>query len=654
MRHSVRSLRLLVVLPTLLVLPLSALADAPPRGRRGVPDPSLMEPAPEGYYRGKWGGLRRLDAVNPVLEEGVTDMMHTRLTPEQYANWPLEPLLIDHTAQSLAAGALPMNPPPGALFATGAVGNLFVVEGTNQLVLNVQQGGQTYRILNHNGGAAQVIANTLLAATGDHFDSIVIWTTFEDYAAAAYYAPLRNDTRGIGVCSGGGGGGQDALFGCQFDQTGGAYLQGVIFMNSVGLWRSIDQQWGLNYDEHDVASQIYATLGQESAHRYLAGLHCRDPETLGYSNFLLGRDKSHWNLKLDSFASWMDGMDWVDNGNGNFAVVADNDGFSQLDLYAMGLLPADQVEPFFFVRDARSTRLRAIFQSLGVSATDVIPDGTEELPFGWPPIDAVGAIAATGRRVDLTITDIISANGDRIPSAENAPHTFKQAFVLVTLPGQTASQVGSQLAELENVRRNWETFFGQVTGGLGQVCTDLSGECAQPQATIAGLRFSDANADNDGEWSRGETAELFLVVGNEGERTIDSVNGNLSTGVSALNIQTGIVQVSGIPAAGQVEGPTPFVVALSAELDCGVTEVTVNVALPATGTGTSPQAQDYTFAVKACPVESSSSGGGGGGGPGGVLPGPCACGSVPVSGMPLALAPMALLGVWTRRRRRQN
>lgn len=609
------------------------------------------------YQVGRFGGVRKA-RINPVLEARARPLLFDQLTPEEYAAWPMEPYLIDATQAGAAAGAMAPPGSPDARFASGPQGNIYVVEGNNQLVIYINQNGRPcnagsqgcFPILSQNGGA-QRIAQEVISSVGDIFDSVVIFTTFEDYAAAAYYAPLRNDTRGLGVCNQNSQG-QDGLFGCQYDQTNGLNIQGVIFMNSPDIWQRIDSQWGLDYADDDIRNQLFATLGQESAHRWLAGFHARNPNgASGSSNWLLGRDKSHWNLKLDTDGSWMDGIDWREDGGGQFTIIGDNDGFSSLDLYGMGLLPAEDVAPFFFVQNANSPRLRAIYQQFGISFSGAIPDGTEELGAGMPPIDAVGPLGATGTKTEVTIEDVIAACGPRLPSAEFSPKSFKQAFVLVTLPGESSASAVGMVDRLDLIRQAWERHFVTATRGLGTICTSLSGVCAAGTAQINNIRYSDASGDNNGEWSRGETVDIFAILGNTGGSTLDNVNVTLVSPTSGVVVEQGSLQVSGIPGNGTVESPQPFRVRVESGFPCDQSTVTLTVSLAGSEP---PQTRDFTQTVKACAPGNSSGGSGGDtpeDGPGGVLPGPCAC-AVPGTQSPMLAGVLGLLLLLGARRRR--
>ena len=62
------------------------------------------------------------------------------------------------------------------------------------------------------------------------------------------------------------------------------------------------------FDSFD--QNVYAVLGQETAHRWGSALRFKDPRNGQVSKKLLGRDNSHWAAFVDTDASVMDGWDF--------------------------------------------------------------------------------------------------------------------------------------------------------------------------------------------------------------------------------------------------------------------------------------------------------------------------------------------------------
>ena len=63
----------------------------------------------------------------------------------------------------------------------------------------------------------------------------------------------------------------------------------------------------------------------------------------------------------------------------------------------------------------------------------------------------------------MLIDDVIAIHGPRIPSAENSSKIHRQAFILVVSAGRTTDP--AQVAKVDRIRQQWETFFLQATEG---------------------------------------------------------------------------------------------------------------------------------------------------------------------------------------------
>ena len=80
-------------------------------------------------------------------------------------------------------------------------------------------------------------------------------------------------------------------------------------------------------------------------------------------------------------------------------------------------------------------------------------------------------LTISGQRRDVSIGDIIDAEGPRVPSAASAPKDFNMAFVLVTRPGEEP-KAGS-IEKLEGIRQRWIEYWNQATDGRSDVDTTL-------------------------------------------------------------------------------------------------------------------------------------------------------------------------------------
>ena len=256
------------------------------------------------------------------------------------------------------------------------------------------------------------------------FNFIVIFTDFEyDHPGFAFFQHIQNQITGIGLP--------------QFDFSnafGSSKVEGFLLMGFINDYPNDVNTVFLG--ENDTLS----IMGQENGHRWLAF-----PRAIiegKSSTELLGRQLAHWSFFMDSDASVMEGNDIRDNGDGTFTTIAAVEKYSKLDRYIMGLISPSKVKPFFVVR-AAGNRGRA---------------------------PQVGQLI-TGARINVTVNDIIAAEGARDPASTDAPKSFKEAFIYLHLPGVTPSSAGIDHVEL--IRTAWTAFFRKATGKKGSLDTTL-------------------------------------------------------------------------------------------------------------------------------------------------------------------------------------
>ncbi len=276
-------------------------------------------------------------------------------------------------------------------------------------------------------------------AGGPDAEQLVVHASFPLRNVAAFYAPIANDVHGLGYVH--------TLGEETFDFLPGYELEGLLLQNDVH-----------SYDPGTPEGDAFTRLvfGQELGHRWGAFVHAD-----GLGGALLGRDAAHWSYFLDTGGSPLEGNAWRDEGNGVFRTANDvgSVAFSDLDLYLMGLLPPDQVAPFFLVEspDTRGQR----------------DDFGRPLEASSPPSLAQD-VRITGVRTDLGVEDVIAVEGPRSPGA-SAPAEVRIAFVLVVRPGQEDD--AALLGLHERVVRRHAELWSDMTRGLSRL-TILSGAAA--------------------------------------------------------------------------------------------------------------------------------------------------------------------------------
>lgn len=271
-----------------------------------------------------------------------------------------------------------------------------------------------------NYEARATVAKEFFRNQPDNYDFLVTFTTFEFQTgdALAFYLGVRNDTQGIGL----------PLFDNSKLFGSNGKLQGYIDMAALSRYQ-LDPT-------HPAFEQVLDTLAHEVWHRWGAFVHIQD-EAGERSDVLLGKDGAHWSYLLDTSGSVGYGARWRDNGDGSFSAVSTRKFYSPLDLYLMGFYSEADVPSFSLIENP-----------------DVDPLG---IPRDNDKID--------GTLKQLTLADVIAAEGPRIPDAAAAPKEFRLAFALVTAPGEKPSQ--SQINAINAVRDGFQTRFSILTGGRG-------------------------------------------------------------------------------------------------------------------------------------------------------------------------------------------
>jgi hypothetical protein len=269
------------------------------------------------------------------------------------------------------------------------------------------------------------VAQKFYRTHGDFFDQLVIWTDQRLLRDAfAFETTVQNEIRGIGI----------DLFDLSRDFGSAGRLRSIAVMDSLTKYPDDPAARVPGIGENSTLS----VLGQEVGHRWLAFLSFRDHNGRT-SQALLGRGEAHWSFFFDSDASVMEGNDIEDLGGGSFRTVATVQRYSALDQYAMGLLRDSEVPSFFWVE----------------SPTNIVPNRVSE---DGPQT----GVTFNGTRRTVTIQDVTAVEGARQPSVAESARVHRQAFIYVTTSATTNQ---ADVAKLDNIRRQWGTFFNQATNG---------------------------------------------------------------------------------------------------------------------------------------------------------------------------------------------
>lgn len=284
----------------------------------------------------------------------------------------------------------------------------------------------------------RAIEEGYLANHPDDSEFLVVYSTFSlTEGVGAFYQSLSNDVAGIGYKQAAE---LDAVIPAEFfDDTPDSKLTGFLHMNN---WRNFLLDDGATIDDE----WISLVFGQELGHAWLAFAYAsfgEDP-----SEIMLGRSNAHWNFYMHTDGSPVEGHRWIDHGGGDFeAVKLDAYQFSDLDLYLMGLMPPEEVQPWFVITEPH----------------DCIDSSKEDK--ACAPVDAFGFKAdqyrVKGTRVDITIDEVIAAEGPRVPAYPDAPNEFNLSFILIKRPDETLCD--EEIAVIDEViDRSIDQWIGQT------------------------------------------------------------------------------------------------------------------------------------------------------------------------------------------------
>jgi hypothetical protein len=291
------------------------------------------------------------------------------------------------------------------------------------------------------------LACTVIQALGDRFDFMVWYSDFrvdDQEAGTRSVGDIGQKVSGLGPRMDIGLRSQDY---CSEGRLQVTWYQPVW----IGAVQAQQQHPDGRYPGYNMAvAQIGHELGHRWSTRTRAIVNGETIELRGQHDPWAMSGAAHWPASVSTpvpfpfsrpvEASIMGGANWKDNGDGTFTQLASGtmnpaSGFSYLELYLMGFLPASGVPDFFILRNQRS---------VGRS-----PEGQN-------------IVAA--EKVRITIQDVIAHNGPRVPSFENSPKAYNTAMVAVTLKGRQPS--AAMLSQLEGIGAAWAGYWSKITGGV--------------------------------------------------------------------------------------------------------------------------------------------------------------------------------------------
>jgi flagellar hook assembly protein FlgD/fibronectin type 3 domain-containing protein len=309
-----------------------------------------------------------------------------------------------------------------------------------------------------------VIAKEFYRLHPDHYDFIVVFSNFEFNTAEfkAFHLGVQNKVKGLGLS--------------QFDYTSSFGSKGKLlgYIDMAALTRYVTDPYDAQFET------VMQTFSHEFLHQWGIGSHILAADG-SLSNALLGPQGAHWSYLLNSDASVEYGNEWRDNGDGTFTSIASRQFYSPLDLYLMGMYKKSEVPPFYLIKNP---------------SVD---------PTQYPLTGAT----VTGTRQDLTIDDVIAADGARVPDASTSQKTFRLGFIVLGRSG--ADPTAAQIAAVNNIRLALESRMSALTGGRAMMQTYLDTTGGSPGTPAGGgtagaVRTGAASVIDGKAWLRAKQA----------------------------------------------------------------------------------------------------------------------------------------------------
>ncbi len=360
------------------------------------------------------------------------------------------------TPQYSSAGSGPKQRVQARLYAGGAVEMMYdqvtlsdAVAGLSPGRLSrpidvVALGESTAGVLFENGVAERFgssesidivrVSQRFFETHDDAYDYLVIFNTMGlsvAPGALANMTPVRTRVRGIG----------DDLVDAGREFGSPRRLQAILNMGPTSLYPA-DPYLPVGFRGRITGDNTMTLLGHEAGHLFLALASVR----VGGARPMLGTQSAHWSFNFNSEASLLEGNRIADRGPDaefRYLTTGTVEGYSPLDQYLMGLRPPEDVPPMF-----------AVFPS-GISATRLPQKG----------------ILFNGSRLDIPITDLVAAEGPRVPDHTVAQSRFRFAFILITAAGTEPS--AQAIEQLETYRNEFEPYFNRVSDGRAWADTSL-------------------------------------------------------------------------------------------------------------------------------------------------------------------------------------
>lgn len=168
------------------------------------------------------------------------------------------------------------------------------------------------------------VSNLFYKTNPDEFDFLAVYTAY-DSPGNMHFIGVSNYIGGTGKLKSGRGIGYSGQYGSN------GTLLGIVNLREMD--HNVDPE-----SHHVVVNGFLHEIG------HYWGIY------IDFMSKPNGKSYSHWSRYLNMSKSVMNGRQWRENEDGTFSRIFDNDfvyGYDDFDLYLMGLIPPEEVEPIF-------------------------------------------------------------------------------------------------------------------------------------------------------------------------------------------------------------------------------------------------------------------------------------------------------------------
>lgn len=305
------------------------------------------------------------------------------------------------------------------------------------------------RVADPNGPNINGMRNSLMGEyelSGFELPEVLtVWTTFpmNGNNFSTYIDPRANDVSGIGF--------EDVFPPTGIKEATQPPLRAILWHNNV---LEMDQRAALHRTDASVGDYARYLFLLELSHLWGPDISLPDPgadDAIGFP--------FHWSFFLDVGGGPAGGNPWTENGDGTFTVVPGNPGtvkYSMLDLYLMGLATPDEVDPFRIL----------IPTDVPTTPTDPFWGGAYSgQSFPWFDVENE-PLTVTATTRELTVDDVIAANGERAPVA-GTKDTFTVGIVLMVPADATDEEIEAASTDFAPFADALAGHFDDATSGRG-------------------------------------------------------------------------------------------------------------------------------------------------------------------------------------------